>query len=58
MKEYFWLCRQSQKLNQKFQREGRDESKASFKEAILIPVEPIINVTAYSLSTKEWEGHS
>ena len=58
MKEYFWLCRQSQKLNQKFQRGGRDESKLSFKEAILIPVEPVIKVTAYSLNAKEGEGHS
>ena len=58
MKEYFWLCRQSQKLNQKFQRGGTDESKLSFKEAILIPAELIINVTAYSLNTKEGEGHS
>ena len=30
----------------------------SFKKGILIPAENLINVTAYSLNTKEGVGHS
>ena len=30
----------------------------SFNKGILIPAEPLINVTAYRLNTKEGEGHS